>query len=139
LPASFGPKDLDQKDAMFTSPITSLRLATADDALTRQALEAAERSYAPYSQSPSGCAIEMRSGLIVSGSYLENAAFNPSLAPLQSALVSVVMHQEAPADITRVVLVETAGAVISHHPETRMVLAALAPKATLTVVTAAAG
>jgi cytidine deaminase len=54
---------------------------------------------------------------IVGGSYLENAAFNPSLAPLQSALVSLVVHQEAFADITRVVLVESSAGMISHAAE----------------------
>ena len=73
---------------------------------------------------------------IVGGSYLENAAFNPSLAPLQSALVSLVMRQEESADITRVVLVESSGATISHATETRMVLAVLAARATLDVVPA---
>lgn len=136
LPSSFGPKDLDQKEALFTSASRPLRLEQPVDALTQQALSAAERSYAPYSKSPSGCAIEMTSGLIVSGSYLENAAFNPSLAPLQSALVAMVMHQEEPADIKRVVLVELAGAPITHSAETRMVLAALSPRASLTAVTA---
>jgi cytidine deaminase len=80
----------------------------------------------------------LSSGVIVSGSYLENAAFNPSLSPLQSALVSVVMHQEEPANIKRVVLVEMTGATITHQAETRMVLAALAPRATLEVLTATA-
>jgi cytidine deaminase len=138
LPASFGPRDLDQKEALFTSALKPLRLATAGDALAQQALDVAQRAYAPYSKSPSGCAIELSSGVIVSGSYLENAAFNPSLSPLQSALVSVVMHQEDPANIKRVALVEVTGAAITHQAETRMVLAALAPRATLEILTATA-
>jgi cytidine deaminase len=138
LPASFGPKDLDQKEALFTSARWRLRLNDAGDALAQRALDAAQRSYAPYSKSPAGCAIELNSGLIVSGSYLENAAFNPSLAPLQAALVSIVMHQEEPANIKRVALVELGGAVITHQAETRMVLAALAPRASLDLLTAVA-
>jgi cytidine deaminase len=139
LPSAFGPKDLDQKEAMFTSAIQPLRFSRPGvDSLAQRALEAAERSYAPYSKSPSGCAIETTSGLIVSGSYLENAAFNPSLAPLQSALVSMVMHQAEPADINHVVLVEMTGATISHQAESRMVLAALAPRASFDVITAVA-
>ena len=139
LPSSFGPKDLHQKDAMFTSATRPLRFVTTGaDAAAQRALEAAERSYAPYSKAPSGCAIETTSGLIVSGSYLENAAFNPSLAPLQSALVSMVMHQEEPADIKHVVLVEMTGATISHQAESRMVLAALAPRASFDLITAVA-
>lgn len=138
LPASFGPKDLDQQEAMFTSALRPLRLTRTGDALAQRALEAADRSYAPYTTSPSGCAIEMANGTVVSGSYLENAAFNPSLAPLQSALVSVVMHQEDLAGITRVVLVEIADARITHQAETRLVLAVLSPKASFETLTAVA-
>jgi len=137
LPDSFGPADLQQTEAIFASKPHALRLpASATGPLATAALDAAVRSYAPYSHSPSGCAIQTKAGTIVSGSYLENAAFNPSLAPLQSALVALVMRQEAFADIVRVVLVESSGRTISHAAETRMVLAALAPRATLTVLSA---
>ena len=138
LPSSFGPKDLQQTEAIFASKPHALRLPAGNRGpVMASALEAAVRSYAPYSHSPSGCAIETKAGTIVKGSYLENAAFNPSLAPLQSALVSLVMHQEIFADMTRVVLVESSGGTISHAAETRMVLATLAPHAKLDVVTAA--
>jgi cytidine deaminase len=136
LPMSFGPRDLGKADAMFVSAPVALQLAGGGDALAERALEAAMRAYAPYSDSPSGCAIEMKSGTIVSGSYLENVAFNPSLAPLQSALVAVVMHQEELADITRVVLVEVNDARITHSTGTQMVLAELAPHATLAIAVA---
>ena len=137
LPSSFGPRDLQQTEAIFASKPHVLRLpAGIRGPVVASALDAAVRSYAPYSNSPSGCAIQTKAGTIVSGSYLENAAFNPSLAPLQSALVSLVMHQEAFANITRVVLVESSGATISHATETRMVLAVLAARATLDVVPA---
>ena len=137
LPSSFGPRDLQQTEAIFASKPHVLRLpAGIRGPVVASALDAAVRSYAPYSNSPSGCAIQTKAGTIVSGSYLENAAFNPSLAPLQSALVSLVMRQEEPADIRRVVLVESSGATISHATETRMVLAVLAAQATLDVVPA---
>lgn len=137
LPDSFGPADLGLTSSLFTQGSTVPSLKTdASDALSEAALAAAARSYAPHTKALSGCAIILKSGTIVSGSYLENAAFNPSLAPLQSALVSVVMRQEEFADITRVALVELANATISHEAATRMVLAALAPRASLDVVTA---
>ncbi|MEG3387511.1 hypothetical protein V5H41_28630, partial [Salmonella enterica] len=40
----------------------------------------------PYSHSPSGVALECKDGRIFTGSYAENAAFNPTLPPLQGAL-----------------------------------------------------
>ena len=139
LPEGFGPADLQQTEAIFISKPHALRLpAGVSGPVVAAALDAAVRSYAPYSKSPSGCAIQTKTGTIVSGSYLENAAFNPSLAPLQSALVALVMRQEAFANIARVVLVESSGRTISHAAETRMVLANLAPLASFDVVTATA-
>lgn len=49
----------------------------------RAAIQAANRCHAPYSHSPSGVALELKDGTIFSGSYAENAAFNPTLPPLQ--------------------------------------------------------
>ncbi|XNM78622.1 hypothetical protein ACLK19_14305 [Escherichia coli] len=53
----------------------------------RPAIAAADRSHMPYSKSPSGVALECKDGRIFSGSYAENAAFNPTLPPLQGALI----------------------------------------------------
>lgn len=138
LPSSFGPKDLGMKAGMFTSAGTKLRLLSAThDALARAALDAASRAYAPYTKAPSGCALTTASGRIFAGSYIENAAFNPSLSPLQSALVNVVFGGEDPSSIRSAVLVEVRDAVISQRPATEAVLGALAPSAHLDVLPAA--
>ena len=60
-----------------------------------KALEAAFCSYAPYSKSKSGVAIQTKEGVIYTGSYLENAAFNPSTSPLQVALISFLIEEES--------------------------------------------
>ena len=139
LPASFGPADLGNKSGMLDSEPAKLRFASGDhDDLSRAALQAASRAYAPYSKSPSGCAIAMKSGHVYSGSYLENAAFNPSLAPLQVAIVNAVFAGEDVATIQRVVLVELKDATISQMATTKAVLEAIAPHARLDVKTSAA-
>jgi hypothetical protein len=55
------------------------------------ALEAAQQSYAPYSRCPAGLAIVTAKGGVYSGPYLESAAYNPSLPPLQTAIVDAVI------------------------------------------------
>jgi cytidine deaminase len=95
--------------------------------LVQAAVSAAGKAYAPYSNSPSGIAIRSRSGRIYRGSYIENAAFNPSLAPLQVALVAMAIANEDFIDIAEVVLAETG--TISQLSATRSVLAAVAPLA----------
>ena len=56
----------------------------------KAALLAAVRSYSPYTNSPSGAAIKLKSGQIFSGFYIENCAFNPSIPPLQAAIINIV-------------------------------------------------
>jgi cytidine deaminase len=69
------------------------------------------------------------------GSYIENAAFNPSLSPLQVALMRMAMAGEQFSSIVRVVLAEVANAPISQRSMTEAALAGIAPKATLRVIT----
>jgi cytidine deaminase len=104
--------------------------------LTQAALAAAKKSYAPYSKSPSGAAIETAPGRIYKGSYIENAAYNPSLPPLQTALVQLILAGESAANISKAVLVEAENAVITQKSIAQVALSALAPAANLTVVTA---
>ena len=56
----------------------------------KSALQQAVQSYAPYSHCPSSLAIVTAQGTVYSGPYLESAAFNPSLGPLQAAVIDAV-------------------------------------------------
>ena len=81
-----------------------------DDALAAAALAAASTCYAPYSGCPSGIAVRTRRGDIFAGGYLESAAYNPSLPPLQAALIAAVIQGGvAWSDLTEVTLVELGG------------------------------
>jgi cytidine deaminase len=134
LPASFGPRDLGIAAGLFSGSAAALSLVSRSrDGLAVAALDAASRSYAPHTKALAGCAVRMRSGRTYAGSYLENAAFNPSLSPLQAALVNVVFAGEDLAAVTRVALVEMRRAAISQRPAARAALAALAPGARLEV------
>src|ERR1700722_13052477 len=85
LPNAFGPKNLGFDKGAF--PITRLHfslISESADPLVLEALKAAEQAYAPYSRSPSGVALLTANGRVFAGSYIENAAFNPSLPPLQA-------------------------------------------------------
>lgn len=124
LPYSFGPKDLD---------ITTLLMDKVDhgyhigetDALSHQALTACNQSHAPYSQSHSGIALEAENGKIFAGRYAENAAFNPSLPPLQGALILLNLSGEDCFKIRRAVLIERAEPLVSQKDATRATLGAL--------------
>ena len=77
--------------------------ALTGDALSQAAIAAANRSHMPCSKSPSGVALECKDGRIFSGSYAENAAFNPTLPPLQGALILLNLKGYDYPDIQRAV------------------------------------
>lgn len=116
LPDAFGPRDLDIKTTIFDAEDHGFSLQ--GDALSQQAIRAANRSHAPYTQSPCGLALELRDGTILTGSYAENAAFNPSLPPLQAALNLVILKGYGFADIQRAILAERADGNISQWAPT---------------------
>ena len=137
LPMAFGPKDLGLRHGAF--PVRQVELALshgAPDHLTAAALAAARKSYAPYTKAHSGIAIGTQGGRLYKGSYIENAAFNPSLPPFQVALASLFLAGEDSGAISRVVLVEVKGAAMSHASVTHVVLGAIAPAVKLQVMTA---
>jgi len=135
LPHSFGPADLKVTGGMLTpreNPIATL--GGAFDDLAQQAWEAARHCHAPYTNVYAAIALRFRGGSIVTGQSIENAAFNPSLLPLQSALVNVALRGLQAAAIETAVLVQTANGIVNHEPTTRELLAAVASRARLKVV-----
>ncbi|WP_192458497.1 cytidine deaminase [Musicola keenii] len=123
LPDAFGPRDLNISTLLMDSVDRGMTLPESD-ALTAAALDAANRSHAPYSQAFSGVALQGERG-IYTGRYAENAAFNPSLPPLQSALNLMNLSGESHDAIQRAVLVESRRAAISQWSATQSLLAML--------------
>lgn len=124
IPSRFGPSDLGVEQPLLAHVPYTLELATSDE-LTLAALEAARRSYSPYSGCPAGVALRIDGGLYA-GSLLENAAYNPTLSPLQAALVDYYSQKSAPPRIEAAVLVEAAGPV-SQRWAAQSLLQTLAP------------
>jgi len=75
-----------------------------------------------------GTALETVGGAVYSGRYAENAAFNPSLAPLACALTMRVLGGGAEDAVTRAVLVE-APSQVSHAGATAEALRAVSAAA----------
>jgi cytidine deaminase len=137
LPMAFGPKELGLDHGALPVRETGLALTSgASNALIEAALAAARRSWAPYSKSPSGMALQTRRGRLFPGSYIENVAFNPSLPPFETALAGLILGGDDGAAIVRAVLVEMEGAAISQRRVSEAALSAIAPAATLQVVKA---
>jgi cytidine deaminase len=104
LPSAFGPRDLGIAGGLMQREDHPLAI-DADDDLAQAALAAARRSYAPYSKSYAGVALRTKDGAIASGAYAENAAFNPSMSPLEVALSQLNLAGHDWSGISEAVLV----------------------------------
>lgn len=69
----------------------------------------------------------MNDGKVFKGAYAENAAFNPSLPPLQVALIQILLDGREFGDIVSAALVEMAEGTISHLADTQATLEAINP------------
>ncbi|MDP0332085.1 cytidine deaminase [Glaesserella parasuis] len=114
LPDAFGPKDLQIDKVLFDPQQNGFE--ASGDALQQAAISAANLAYAPYSKAVSGVALQCGEQ-IITGRYAENAAFNPSFLPLQSALNFRRMQGLEGVVISRVILAEKY-AVLSHRAMT---------------------
>lgn len=123
LPDAFGPKDLEIKSLLMDEQDHGY--AVSGDELSQAAILAANKAHAPYSNAPSGVALECRDGRIFTGSYAENAAFNPTLPPLQGALNLLSLNGYDYPDIQRAILAEKADAPLIQWDATAATLRAL--------------
>lgn len=123
LPDAFGPRDLAIKTLLMDE--IDHGLVIKGDPLAQAALEAASRSHAPYTQAWSGVALQAADGTIFAGRYAENAAFNPSLPPLQAALNLLSLSGHDVFQIQRAVLAEAPDAKVIQRQATLATLQAL--------------
>ncbi len=126
LPEAFGPADLGIQSGLMAE-VKHEFACDDNDTLIQKAVTAMNISHAPYTNNLSGIALEMNSGRVFQGAYAENAAFNPSLPPLQVALIQILMAGEQFEDIKAAALVENSQGKISHLADTQSTLEALNP------------
>lgn len=88
LPSQFGPEDLGVDGALLNHHPARLFWEPRNE-LEAQVATAFHRSYAPYTKRPAAAGVRAN-GHIFTGVLIENAAYNPSLSPLQGALVEMV-------------------------------------------------
>ncbi|EPF2927241.1 cytidine deaminase [Vibrio navarrensis] len=126
LPDSFGPADLGIESGLMTKVDHGFSTDESDE-LLKAAISAMNRSHAPYTHNLSGVALQVRSGKTYLGAYAENAAFNPSLPPLQVALMQLLLDGERFENIQSAALVESHKGKISHLACTQSTLEVINP------------
>jgi cytidine deaminase len=127
IPEAFGPQDLNKEASLMQYEDHGLHVSSADP-LVQAALQAANASYAPYTGNFAGVALETHGGAVYAGRHAENAAYNPSLSPFQSAIAGFNMSiaSGSSLNITRAVLLE-APARVSQRSATEALLASVSP------------
>ena len=122
LPMRFGPEDLldlskhpplllqqqqNRVSAVRTPAAVQGISQELQQAACKAAVQQARASFCPYTRCPAGVALLSVAGEVYSGCYMENAAFNPGLLPLQAALVHAVSAGvDVSADVVLCVLAE---------------------------------
>ncbi|EDP98743.1 cytidine deaminase [Shewanella benthica] len=112
LPYAFGPSDLNVTAPLLSKQHHELSLDSSDPMII-EALDHASLSYAPYTRSFAAVVLQTKDGATYCGRYAENAAFNPSMLPMQMALSTMARHNRFFSEITRAVLIESAQGKIS--------------------------
>tara|TARA_Y100001960_G_scaffold318331_1_gene387962 strand:+ start:108 stop:995 length:888 start_codon:yes stop_codon:yes gene_type:complete len=126
LPESFGPSDLGIESGLMAK-VDHGKKAQEDDEMVLKAVGALNRSHAPYTKNLSGVSLKLTSGEVYLGAYAENAAFNPSLPPLQVAMIQLLLDGKSLQDIESAALAEMAEGTISHLADTQATLEAINP------------
>ncbi|XP_010447831.1 PREDICTED: cytidine deaminase 7-like [Camelina sativa] len=94
------------------------------------ALDAANNSFSPYTDSPSGVALLDNDDIVYRGWYIESVAYNSSLGPVQAALVDFVARGRGKGFDKTVgaVLVEKNDARVSQEGTAKMLLETIADR-----------
>ncbi|KQT47269.1 hypothetical protein ASG47_11895 [Devosia sp. Leaf420] len=97
-------------------------------------LAAGRRSHSPYSKCPGALTLHLRDGAAVTGTAIESVAFNPTIHPVQSALVDLLAHGYGYADILGASLGTVRGGAVDYTASTRELLSRIAPDAPVMVM-----
>ncbi|XP_019191572.1 PREDICTED: cytidine deaminase 1 [Ipomoea nil] len=136
LPSHFGPFDLlDHESPLLLEPhnngLSLSDIVAADNSILLKisALEAANESHAPYSHCPSGVALMDCEGKVYKGSYTESAAYNPSLGPVQAALIAFIAGGGGGYErIVAAALVEKEDPKVRQEDTASLLLKVISPK-----------
>lgn len=142
LPHSFGPADLGKSTTLLDhdrqpNPIELPQDAEArqvDSFLAEMVERAAQRAHAPYTESYAGAVLLLKDGTYCCGSSVESAAFNPSVSPLQVALIVLFSRGRAVEDVEMACLAEDPSAPITYKGSDSMLLTAVAPSARMWLI-----
>lgn len=99
LPTSFGPDDLGNSEKLFSQVQHLAANETSPASISAALYQHYLHAYCPYTHNQSAVEIKLDTGECFYGRYAENAAYNPSLSPLQSALSQLAMSGKVLSEV----------------------------------------
>ena len=137
LPEAFGPGELGNNCCLLDKQDHQLTFDSPTvDPVAQAALAAAEGCYAPYTLDYAGVALLGPDGQIYTGGCEENVAYNPSVSPMEAALVAFNFGGSLMTDIQQAALVESRPSKAGQLDASRAVLSSIAPSLSLEYYTA---
>lgn len=130
LPEAFGPAELGVESRLLKTTVPSLTLvdnADAKEELRTLAFKAARKSYAPYTNSHGAAAMRMVDGNMVAAPHLENAAFNPTINPVQGSMVMARLSGYSFEDVRELHIIQTNDTKVDHFQTAKSLLRPIAP------------
>lgn len=103
----------------------------ANRPLADKLLDAGRRSHTPYSKAPAALLLGLKGGQHVIGIAIESVAFNPTIQPVQAAVVDLLAHGFSYSDITGALLGAVADGPVDYAKSTNDLLASIAPAVSL--------
>ena len=113
LPHAFGKVPLAGHGLLDSRPTTLEAVRPEPDTSQQRAINAAQRSYVPYSRAPEGCVLDCLNGRFFTGRAAESIAFNPSVPGVLVALNQRNLSASRQVSITRATQAKLATAVNS--------------------------
>ena len=137
LPAHFGPVELGRAPTLLRAGPHGFALADDEgNPLVELALAALNSSSAPYTDALAAVGLATAQGVRYAGGVAESVAYNPTLGPMQSALIALHMQGGRFEAIREAVLIERPDAMVSHARSAAQVLGSVAPGVELRVFAA---
>ena len=135
-PWPFDPDYLGETGAVAGAFDGSLDLAASDwpATIADRLLDAGRRAHAPYSKCPGAVVLALRDGQMVSGFSIESVAFNPTMGPLQAAMINLIAHGYEAADIAEAALGTRLGGNVDYSLSVTELLGKIAPTAPLNIL-----
>lgn len=127
-PWPFDPDYLGETGAV---PGRTLWTLQAEDVLLR---ETGERAHTPYSKCPGAIVLTLEDGSLVRGAAIESVAFNPTIGPLQAALIDLIAHGRSYDEIVSAKFGTVCDGAVDYSMSVDELLGRVAPQAQLEVV-----